>query len=113
MFLVTGKWIEYDDDNPIPQREEDITKLSGGGKIISIDLKRTVIYLFFGRYFFPTFLSPLVLEPRTSRLIPLPLEPSLKGLKHTCYLMPRHQAYVDVNVYTFIEFSMDNVTFLD
>ena len=32
-LLVTGKWIEYDDDNPIPQREEDITKLSGGGKI--------------------------------------------------------------------------------
>ncbi|KAJ6932428.1 ubiquitin carboxyl-terminal hydrolase 7-like [Populus alba x Populus x berolinensis] len=27
----SGKWIEYDDDNPIPQREEDITKLSGGG----------------------------------------------------------------------------------
>uniref|UniRef100_A0A0D6QSB9 ubiquitinyl hydrolase 1 n=1 Tax=Araucaria cunninghamii TaxID=56994 RepID=A0A0D6QSB9_ARACU len=26
-----GKWIEFDDDNPIPQREEDITKLSGGG----------------------------------------------------------------------------------
>ncbi|PKI79458.1 hypothetical protein CRG98_000149 [Punica granatum] len=26
-----GKWIEYDDDNPIPQREEDIVKLSGGG----------------------------------------------------------------------------------
>ncbi|KAL5757614.1 hypothetical protein ACOSP7_020225 [Xanthoceras sorbifolium] len=26
-----GKWIEYDDDNPIPQREEDITKLSGRG----------------------------------------------------------------------------------
>ncbi|XXG45935.1 hypothetical protein AAC387_Pa02g0892 [Persea americana] len=26
-----GKWIEYDDDHPIPQREEDITKLSGGG----------------------------------------------------------------------------------
>ncbi|KAJ6327547.1 hypothetical protein OIU78_014421, partial [Salix suchowensis] len=26
----SGKWIEYDDDNPIPQREEDITKLSGG-----------------------------------------------------------------------------------
>ncbi|KAG6733505.1 hypothetical protein I3843_01G218700 [Carya illinoinensis] len=26
-----GKWIEYDDDNPIAQREEDITKLSGGG----------------------------------------------------------------------------------
>ncbi|KAF5453038.1 hypothetical protein F2P56_027985 [Juglans regia] len=27
----SGKWIEYDDDNPIAQREEDITKLSGGG----------------------------------------------------------------------------------
>lgn len=27
----SGKWIEFDDDNPIPQREEDITKLSGGG----------------------------------------------------------------------------------
>ncbi|KAK4756441.1 hypothetical protein SAY87_006568 [Trapa incisa] len=27
----SGKWIEYDDDNPIPQREEDIVKLSGGG----------------------------------------------------------------------------------
>jgi len=26
-----GKWIEFDDANPIPQREEDITKLSGGG----------------------------------------------------------------------------------
>ncbi|KAK8618777.1 hypothetical protein V6N13_132757 [Hibiscus sabdariffa] len=26
-----GKWIEFDDDNPIPQREEDIVKLSGGG----------------------------------------------------------------------------------
>lgn len=26
-----GKWIEYDDDNPIPQRGEDIVKLSGGG----------------------------------------------------------------------------------
>eukprot|EP00252_Welwitschia_mirabilis_P002521 TRINITY_DN12487_c0_g1_i1.p1 TRINITY_DN12487_c0_g1~~TRINITY_DN12487_c0_g1_i1.p1 ORF type:complete len:485 (+),score=105.98 TRINITY_DN12487_c0_g1_i1:247-1701(+) len=26
-----GKWIEFDDENPIPQREEDITKLSGGG----------------------------------------------------------------------------------
>ena len=30
--MVTGKWIQYDDDNPIPQREEDIVKLSGGGK---------------------------------------------------------------------------------
>eukprot|EP00262_Sarcandra_glabra_P009459 TRINITY_DN23859_c0_g1_i1.p1 TRINITY_DN23859_c0_g1~~TRINITY_DN23859_c0_g1_i1.p1 ORF type:complete len:475 (-),score=104.92 TRINITY_DN23859_c0_g1_i1:490-1914(-) len=27
----SGKWIEYDDEYPIPQREEDITKLSGGG----------------------------------------------------------------------------------
>ncbi|KAK2983833.1 hypothetical protein RJ640_008509 [Escallonia rubra] len=26
-----GKWIQYDDDNPIPQREEDIPRLSGGG----------------------------------------------------------------------------------
>ena len=41
-FLVTGKWIEFDDDNPIPQREEDITKLSGGGKITSTDLKCTL-----------------------------------------------------------------------
>ncbi|ONK69988.1 uncharacterized protein A4U43_C05F29040 [Asparagus officinalis] len=27
----SGKWIQYDDDNPIPQREDDITRLSGGG----------------------------------------------------------------------------------
>ncbi|KAL4309762.1 hypothetical protein GQ457_01G019290 [Hibiscus cannabinus] len=27
----SGKWIEFDDDNPILQREEDIVKLSGGG----------------------------------------------------------------------------------
>ncbi|XP_047313307.1 ubiquitin carboxyl-terminal hydrolase 6-like [Impatiens glandulifera] len=26
-----GKWIQFDDDNPSQQREEDITKLSGGG----------------------------------------------------------------------------------
>lgn len=26
-----GKWVQFDDDNPIPQREEDIPKLSGGG----------------------------------------------------------------------------------
>ncbi|GLU14371.1 hypothetical protein SLE2022_309470 [Rubroshorea leprosula] len=26
-----GKWVEYDDDNPTPQRDEDIIKLSGGG----------------------------------------------------------------------------------
>jgi hypothetical protein len=31
--LLAGKWIEFDDDNPIARREEDITKLSGGGKI--------------------------------------------------------------------------------
>lgn len=40
LFLIVktaddaGKWIQYDDDNPIPQREEDITKLSGGGKTL-------------------------------------------------------------------------------
>lgn len=38
LLLVQGKWIEYDDDNPIPQREEDITKLSGGGKIAANSL---------------------------------------------------------------------------
>ncbi|XP_008797866.1 ubiquitin carboxyl-terminal hydrolase 6 [Phoenix dactylifera] len=27
----SGKWIQFDDDNPSPQREEDITRLSGGG----------------------------------------------------------------------------------
>ena len=32
-FATTGKWIQFDDDNPIPQREEDITRLSGGGKL--------------------------------------------------------------------------------
>ena len=32
-IFIPGKWIEYDDDNPIPQREEDIIKLSGGGKL--------------------------------------------------------------------------------
>ncbi|KAF5179399.1 Ubiquitin carboxyl-terminal hydrolase [Thalictrum thalictroides] len=26
-----GEWIQFDDQNPIPQRQEDITKLSGGG----------------------------------------------------------------------------------
>lgn len=26
-----GKWIQFDDDSPIPQREDDITRLSGGG----------------------------------------------------------------------------------
>lgn len=35
IYLVnSGKWIEYDDDNPIPQREEEITKLSGGGILL-------------------------------------------------------------------------------
>lgn len=38
MYKFAGKWIEYDDDNPIPQREEDITKLSGGGKKIKLCL---------------------------------------------------------------------------
>ena len=32
-MFIPGKWIEFDDDNPVPQREEDITKLSGGGKL--------------------------------------------------------------------------------
>ncbi|RXH67357.1 hypothetical protein DVH24_027477 [Malus domestica] len=32
----SGKWIQYDDDNPYPQEEEDITKLSGGGRIAGI-----------------------------------------------------------------------------
>lgn len=27
----SGKWIEFDDDSPIPKQEDDITKLSGGG----------------------------------------------------------------------------------
>lgn len=51
LFLIVktaadaGKWIQYDDDNPIPQREEDITKLSGGGKT----LKRENYYYY---YFF-------------------------------------------------------------
>jgi ubiquitin carboxyl-terminal hydrolase 14 len=27
----SGKWIEFDDEQPILQKEEDITKLSGGG----------------------------------------------------------------------------------
>ncbi|KAI6690121.1 hypothetical protein NL676_026949 [Syzygium grande] len=27
----SGKWILFADDNPVPQREEDIAKLSGGG----------------------------------------------------------------------------------
>ena len=35
LLLVAGKWIEFDDDSPIAQREEDITKLSGGGKLQS------------------------------------------------------------------------------
>ncbi|KAG1346405.1 putative Ubiquitin carboxyl-terminal hydrolase 6 [Cocos nucifera] len=31
----SGKWIQYDDDNPSPQREEDITRLSGGVHLFS------------------------------------------------------------------------------
>ncbi|KAK2647989.1 hypothetical protein Ddye_015478 [Dipteronia dyeriana] len=34
---ASGKWIEYDDNNPIPQWEEDISKLSGGGSSSSSD----------------------------------------------------------------------------
>lgn len=33
---LIGKWILFDDDNPTMQREEDITKLSGGGKSVSL-----------------------------------------------------------------------------
>ncbi|CAN1286450.1 Ubiquitin carboxyl-terminal hydrolase 7 [Linum perenne] len=33
-----GKWIEFDDDSPIPQREEDIVKLSGGGNQPKVSL---------------------------------------------------------------------------
>lgn len=51
MFLMMnfgkGKWIEFDDDNPIPQREEDITKLSGGGMLqSSMIVKDTVVWIF-------------------------------------------------------------------
>ena len=28
----SGKWIEFDDDNPSIRKEEEILKLSGGGK---------------------------------------------------------------------------------
>jgi hypothetical protein len=45
LLLVQGKWIEYDDDNPIPQREEDITKLSGGGKIAANCLLKAELLL--------------------------------------------------------------------
>lgn len=44
--LVVGKWIEYDDDNPIPQREEDIVKLSGGGRYSSCPLFHNLSFPF-------------------------------------------------------------------
>jgi ubiquitin carboxyl-terminal hydrolase 14 len=31
-FWRSGKWIEFDDDNPNIRKEEDILKLSGGGE---------------------------------------------------------------------------------
>jgi hypothetical protein len=31
-IIVTGKWIEFDDDNPKPRLQDDITRLSGGGE---------------------------------------------------------------------------------
>lgn len=34
ILLSAGKWIEFDDDNPKPRVEEDITRLSGGGEDI-------------------------------------------------------------------------------
>jgi len=30
--LLAGKWIEFDDDNPKPRVQDDITRLSGGGE---------------------------------------------------------------------------------
>ncbi|XP_022030803.1 ubiquitin carboxyl-terminal hydrolase 6-like [Helianthus annuus] len=33
---MVRKWVQFDDDNPIPQREEDITKLSGGAKKVDL-----------------------------------------------------------------------------
>jgi hypothetical protein len=32
IFVLQGKWIEFDDDNPNVRKEEDILKLSGGGE---------------------------------------------------------------------------------
>ena len=32
IFWLSGKWIEFDDDNPNVRKEEDILKLSGGGE---------------------------------------------------------------------------------
>jgi ubiquitin carboxyl-terminal hydrolase 14 len=32
ILLLTGKWIEFDDDNPKPRLQDDITRLSGGGE---------------------------------------------------------------------------------
>jgi len=32
-LVLAGKWIEFDDDNPKPRVEDDITRLSGGGEI--------------------------------------------------------------------------------
>ena len=46
---MTGKWIQYDDSHPSLQREEDITKLSGGGKtrglLLLICFKNVVWFL--------------------------------------------------------------------
>ena len=46
---MTGKWIQYDDSHPSLQREEDITKLSGGGKTQWL-LNRTSKLLWFSRF---------------------------------------------------------------
>jgi ubiquitin carboxyl-terminal hydrolase 14 len=32
MLPFSGKWIEFDDDNPSIRKEEEILKLSGGGE---------------------------------------------------------------------------------
>ena len=44
----SGKWIEFDDDSPVPRREEDITKLSGGGKIIYLNVDLHRLWLAYG-----------------------------------------------------------------
>lgn len=50
----SGKWIQYDDDNPIPQREEDISKLSGGGKSVHDPISSSISLNKIGHHFFFT-----------------------------------------------------------
>lgn len=46
-ILLAGKWIEYDDDNPKPRVEDDITRLSGGGEKCTINLWNFLFYFSF------------------------------------------------------------------